>query len=43
VAFVADHGDACGCRFLLVGVVMGLTLLLLHAGGNPRSWLCWTG
>jgi hypothetical protein len=33
----ADHGDAYGCRFLLGGMVMGLTLLLLHVGGNLRS------
>jgi hypothetical protein len=37
VASDVDHSDTCGCCFLLGGVVMGLTLLLLHVGGNLRS------
>jgi hypothetical protein len=35
----ADHGDTCGCHFLLGGVFLGRTTPPLHARGNPRSAL----
>jgi hypothetical protein len=35
--FLHGNGDTCGCRFLLGGVVMGLTVLSLGARENPRS------
>jgi hypothetical protein len=34
-----DHGDTCGCHFLLGGVFLGRTAPPLHARGNPRSAL----
>jgi hypothetical protein len=35
----ADHGDTCGCHFLLGGVFLGQTVPPLCARGNPRSAL----
>jgi hypothetical protein len=35
----ADHGDTCGCHFLLGGVLLGRTAPPLQARGNPRSAL----
>jgi hypothetical protein len=35
----ADHGDTCGCHFLLGGVFLGRAAPPLHTRGNPRSAL----